>query len=197
MQSEKSCPLEDLAIVILAGGRATRFPGKLEAPIDGEPLLARVYRHVRDIAPTMIAGRDTFSDTLDAVLDCPIVVDRWPDRGPLGGLLSAAYATGARRIFALAGDAPRVSGEIVYALVAARQDRDEAVVPEHDGRLEPLAALYDREALLREGWQCLQGEDRSMHALLARLLVRRVPLDAQPFANINTSADLAFLAETP
>jgi molybdopterin-guanine dinucleotide biosynthesis protein A len=197
MQSEKSCPLEDLAIVILAGGRATRFPGKLEAPIDGEPLLARVYRHVRDIAPTMIAGRDTFSDTLDAVLDCPIVVDRWPDRGPLGGLLSAAYATGARRIFALAGDAPRVSGEIVYALVAAWQDCDEAVVPEHDGRLEPLAALYDREALLREGWRCLQGEDRSMHALLARLLVRRVPFDAQPFANINTSADLAFLAETP
>jgi molybdenum cofactor guanylyltransferase len=196
MQSEKSCH-PDLAIVILAGGRATRFPGKLEAPLGGEPLLARVYRQVRDIAPAMIAGRDTFSATLDAVLDCPIVVDRWPDRGPLGGLLSAAHETTATRIFALAGDAPRVTREIVHALVAAWRDGDEAVVPEHDGRLEPLAALYDREALMREGWECLQGEDRSMHALLARLRVRRVPYDAPAFTNINTSTDLALLTETP
>ena len=93
MQPHAPHPQLDLAIVILAGGRATRFPGKLEAPLDGEPLLARVYHHVRDIAPTMIAGRDTFSGTLDALLDCPIVVDRWPDRGPLGGLLSAAHET--------------------------------------------------------------------------------------------------------
>jgi molybdenum cofactor guanylyltransferase len=197
MQSEKSGHPEDLAIVILAGGRASRFPGKLEVTLDGEPLLVRVYHHMRDIAPTVIAGRDTFSGTLDAALDCPIVVDRWPDRGPLGGLLSAAYKTAAGRIFALAGDAPRVTDEVVQALVAAWCDGDEAVVPEHDGRLEPLAALYDREALMREGWECLQGEDRSMHALLARLRVRRVPFDARPFANINSSADLALLTETP
>jgi molybdopterin-guanine dinucleotide biosynthesis protein A len=187
----------NLAIVILAGGRALRFPGKLEASLDGEPLLARVYRHVRDIAPTTIAARDTFSGALDALLDCPIVVDRWPDRGPLGGLLSAAREINAARIFALAGDAPLVTARIVDTLIAAWQDGDEAVVPEHDGRLEPLAALYDREALLREGWANLHGEDRSMHALLARLRVRRVPCDAQAFANINTSADLALLAETP
>ncbi|MGB6986290.1 MAG: molybdenum cofactor guanylyltransferase [Candidatus Aquilonibacter sp.] len=190
-------PHADLAIVILAGGRATRFPGKLEATLGDEPLLARVYRHVRDIAPTMIAGRGTFSDALDALLDCPIVVDRWPDRGPLGGLLSAAHEATAARIFALAGDAPLVTADVVNTLLATWQEGDEAVVPEHDGRLEPLAALYDREALLREAWECLHGDDASMHALLARLRVRTVACDAQAFANVNTSADLAQLAETP
>jgi molybdenum cofactor guanylyltransferase len=188
-------PRHDLAIVILAGGRATRFPGKLEATLDGEPLLARVYRHVRDIAPTMIAGRDTFSSDLDALLDCPIVVDRWPDRGPLGGLLSAAHEAAAPRIFVVAGDAPLVTEELVNVLLAAWANGDEAVVPEHNGRLEPLAALYDREALLREAWDCLHGEDCSMHALLDRLRVRHVACDASSFANINTSADLAQLAE--
>ena len=197
MQPHAPHPQRDLAIVILAGGRATRFPGKLEATLDGEPLLARVYRHVRNIAPTMIAGRDTFSGALDALLDCPIVVDRWPDRGPLGGLLSAAHETTASRVFALAGDAPLVTGDIVNVLLAAWHDGDEAVVPDHDGRLEPLAALYQREALMREAWECLHGEDRSMHALLARLRVRRVTCDAVVFANVNTSADLAQLAETP
>jgi molybdopterin-guanine dinucleotide biosynthesis protein A len=195
VQPREPHPRHNLAIVILAGGRATRFPGKLEATIGGEPLLARVYHHVREIAPTMIAGRDTFSDALDALLDCPIVVDRWPDRGPLGGLFSAALETNARRIFALAGDAPLVTADIVNTLLAAWEDGDEAVVPEHGGRLEPLAALYEREALLREAWECLHGGDRSMHALLARLRVRRVACEAHSFANINTSADLELLSE--
>lgn len=196
MQPHAPHPQCDLAIVILAGGRATRFPGKLEASLDGEPLLARVYHHVREVAPTMIAGRDTFSGALDALLDCPIVVDRWPDRGPLGGLLSAAYATSATRIFALAGDAPLVTADIVLTLRNEWQDGDEAVVPEHDGQVQPLAALYDRQALLREAWDVLRSDDRSMHALLARLRVRRVTCDAAVFANINTSADLARLAAT-
>ncbi|HTV92028.1 MAG TPA: molybdenum cofactor guanylyltransferase [Verrucomicrobiae bacterium] len=187
----------DLTIVILAGGRATRFPGKLEASFDGEPLLARVYRHLRDVAPVMIAGRDTFSDALDALLECPIVVDRWPDRGPLGGLLSAAYEAKASRIFAAAGDAPLITGTLIAQLLRAWNDGDEAVVPQHDGRLEPLAALYDRDALVREAWACLHSDDASMHALLARLRVRGVACGARTFANINTSADLAQLAQTP
>lgn len=186
----------DLAIVILAGGRATRFPGKLEAAFDGEPLLARVYHHLRGVAPVMIAGRDTFSDRLDALLDCPIVVDRWPDRGPLGGLLSATHETQARRIFAVAGDAPLVTAPLVETLLEAWQDGDEAAVPEHDERLEPLAALYDRATLMREAWECLRSEDRSMHGLLARLRVRRVPCEAKMFANINTAGDLPLLQET-
>ncbi|MGD0968822.1 MAG: molybdenum cofactor guanylyltransferase [Candidatus Aquilonibacter sp.] len=187
----------DLTIVILAGGRATRFPGKLEATFDGEPLLARVYHHLRDVAPVMVAGRGTFSDALDAILECPIVVDRWPNRGPLGGLLSAAYETNASRIFAVAGDAPRITSELVDELLQAWTAEDEAIVPEHDGRLEPLAALYSRDALLREGWECLHSDDTSMHALLARLRVRHVVCDADAFANINTSADLSQLAQTP
>jgi molybdopterin-guanine dinucleotide biosynthesis protein A len=187
----------DLTIVILAGGRATRFPGKLEADFDGEPLLAHVYRHLREVAPVMIAGRGTFSDALDALLECPIVVDRWPDRGPLGGLLSAAYQTSAARIFTVAGDAPLITSTLVEQLLAAWNEGDEAVVPEHDGRLEPLAALYRRDALVREAWDCLHSDDPSMHALLARLRVRRVACDAHSFANINTSADLSLLAEAP
>lgn len=180
----------DVAVVILAGGRATRFPGKLEADIGGEPLLARVYRQFRDAAPVTIAGRDTFSSALDAMLDCPIVVDRWPDRGPLGGLLSAALEVRAGRIFAVAGDSPRVTREVLDALLAAWSDGDEAAVPEHDGRIEPLAALYDRDALTREGWEAIHGGDASLHGALERMRARRVPLPASYFLNVNTVDDV-------
>jgi molybdenum cofactor guanylyltransferase len=183
----------DLAIVILAGGRATRFPGKLESDAGGEPLLARVYRQLREVAPVTIAGRDTFSPQLDARLDCPIVVDRWPGRGPLGGLLTAALHMRASFIFAVAGDLPFVTREVPDALCAARQDGDEAVVSEHGGRVEPLAGLYDREALIRVGAQALRGTDRSMQGALAQLRTRRVPLDERYFFNVNTGEDAAQL----
>jgi molybdopterin-guanine dinucleotide biosynthesis protein A len=188
--------MTDVAIVILAGGRATRFPGKLEAQIEGMPLLARVYANLRDSGPVVIAAAATFSPELDAKLDCPIVVDRWPQRGPLGGLLSACGEIGARRMFVVAGDAPRVNRNVLESLIERYADGDEAVIPIHDGRREPLAALYDRTAVLREGFDVLHEGNASMHALLDRLRVREVPLSADYFSNINTAADLVQGATT-
>ena len=145
----------------------------------------------------MIAGRDTFSDALDALLDCPIVVDRWPDRGPLGGLLSAADET-RRHDLRTCGRCAAGRRRVIDTLLDAWQHGDEAVVPEHGGRLEPLAALYDREAFMREalGMSAWRG---SLDACAARTLARTQGSlrRAHVFANINTSADLAQLAETP
>lgn len=182
----------NLTVVILAGGRATRLPGKLQRQIDGEPLLERVYRRVRDIGPVVLSvAREG-----EMRLGCREVVDRWPDQGPLAGLLSACGELSSERVFAVAGDAPNVDGRIAEALLAAWRDGDEAAVPEHGGVLEPLAAIYLRTAIEREGPGVLAG-DRSMHALLARLRVRRVPLPAQSFANINTLQDLGAIENIP
>lgn len=185
-----------LAIVILAGGRATRFPGKLDAWIAGKPLLAHVYDRMREIAPVTIAGRGTFSAELDERLNCPIVVDRQPDLGPLGGVLSACNAVRAAYVFVVAGDSPNVDAAVVHALREAWHDGDEACVPEHGGHLEPLAALYDREALLREAAAAIESADRSMHGVVSRLRARRVPLDERYFLNVNTAADAARMEAT-
>ena len=175
-------------IILLAGGRATRLPGKLDINIGGMPLLARVYENVRGVAPVIVAG-GAFSPDVDARLDCPIVVDLWPNTGPLGGLLSACMQTRAERIFAIAGDAPRITADLLRMLSDAWEPGDEAVVPAHGDRLEPLAALYARDALEREGHDVLHG-DRSMHSLISRLNVRRIPMPPDVFLNINTPADL-------
>ncbi len=183
--------LADAAIVILAGGRATRFPGKLEAEFDGLPLLARVYENVRSVAPVVIAGRGDLSAALEARLDCPLVIDRWPDRGPLGGLVWACDAVHATRVFAVAGDAPHLTAGVLHTLASAWSDGDEALVPVHDARREPLAALYDRAALLREGSELLATQrSASMHALLDRLRTRTIEMNAMHFTNVNTADDL-------
>lgn len=182
--------LDEVTTVILAGGRSTRLPGKLELEVGGEPLLAHVYRHLRDAAPVVIAGAGSFTDSLDAVLDCPLVIDRWPGRGPLGGLLSACGEIATPWIFAVAGDAPHVTPRVLQSLLEARTEHDEAVVSEHDGDVEPLAALYRRDALEREGHDVLHAGNASMHAVLDRLRTRRVTMPAELFLNINTTIDL-------
>jgi molybdopterin-guanine dinucleotide biosynthesis protein A len=185
-------------VAILAGGEATRLPGKLELPAGDLPLVLRVLRNVKAERETVIACKGTFSPALDARLDVPLVIDRWTRRGPLGGLLSALGVLHAERVFALAGDAPYVDGALLERLEAAWTPGDEAVVPVRRAggaeQLEPLCALYDRQAVLREGFAVLRSEGGSLHALIRRLRTRFLPLDdALVFDNVNTATHYAEL----
>jgi molybdopterin-guanine dinucleotide biosynthesis protein A len=156
------------AVVLLAGGEATRFPGKLERDAGGEPLLLRVYRNVRGTWPVYIAAKGSFPAEIDARLECPVLVDRWPTRGPLAALLSACGALREDRIFAVAADLPQV---------------DRAL-------LEPLAALYDLRALLEAGFAAFSQGRAAMHDLVERLRTRFVPIPGGALLNVNFPADL-------
>jgi molybdopterin-guanine dinucleotide biosynthesis protein A len=185
-------------VAILAGGEATRLPGKLELEAGGAPLLLRVLRNVRGERETVIACKGSFAPELDALLDVPLVVDRWVRRGPLAGFLSALTALRAPRVFALAGDAPFVDGAFLQRLEDAFRTGDEAVVPVHFGaggeQLEPLCALYDRAAVLREGPGVLHSEGGSLRALVRRLRARSYRVgDPALFANVNTASQYAGL----
>lgn len=177
------------AVVILAGGSATRLPGKLERTLEGRALLLHVYDHVRSAGTVYVCAGGSFGPEIDAALACPMLIDRWPGAGPLAGLLSAAQTLREPRFYAVAGDAPAITTEVLSRLEAAWQDGDEAVVPRHEGGREPLAALYGREAFVREARILFEGGERSMRALLDRLRVRYVTLPASHFVNVNTAAD--------
>ena len=187
----------EIGVVILAGGEATRLPGKLELAAGDVPMIVRVYRNVSPKRTTFISCRGGFAPEVDALLDCPMVVDRWERRGPLCGLLSTMLEMETALVFAVAGDAPFVDGAFIERLAAAWRPGDEAVVPAHEVagkmRLEPLAALYDREAFVREGQEVLHGAG-SLLAVLDRLAVRRYPVagdDVKIFTNVNTPEDYA------
>jgi molybdopterin-guanine dinucleotide biosynthesis protein A len=190
--------MRDAGVLILAGGEATRLPGKLALAAGELPMLARVYRNLAPGRETWLAVNAALSPELDALLPAPAVVDRWPRRGPLAGVLTAMPRMRSRWVFAVAGDAPFVDGELVETLCAARKPGDEAVVPvtESDGRtrLEPLAALYDRLAFLRAGFPVLRSGRGALAAVVAGLNARtyRAP-DARIFSNVNTPHDYAAL----
>jgi molybdopterin-guanine dinucleotide biosynthesis protein A len=178
-------------IVLLAGGEARRFPGKLEKVVGERPLIAHVFERFRARGwPVYIAAKGSFSANVDAELDAPLLVDRRPGRGPFSALLSACAAIRAERVFAVAADQPRLDARVLERLAACWRPGDEAVVPEHDGEIEPLAALYERRAILREGFEMRKSGARAMRDLIARIAARFVTFEAACFHNVNAPADL-------
>ncbi len=185
-------------VVLLAGGRATRLPGKLALPSDGEPLLVRTYRNLAGNREIVLSRSAEFDPALAAMLPIRAVVDAAPARGPLGGLLATLASVPWECAFAVAGDMPFVDAAFLDRLDAARLPGDEAVVPafERDGTLhaEPLAALYDRAAFLREGRRVFESGRGSLRLVLAALRTRYVHgEDPRLFTNVNTPEDYAAL----
>jgi molybdopterin-guanine dinucleotide biosynthesis protein A len=180
------------AIVLLAGGEARRFPGKLERPIDGEPMILRCYRNLRATGlPIYVACKGEFARNVDAQLDAPRLIDRDPGGGPLRAFASACGAIDAERCFAIAADQPRLEASVLRRLLAAWRRGYEAVVPIHDGRIEPLAALYDRAAVVRGDPGLRRDGKAAMHELVGALAARFVPIEAEYFYNVNRPSDLA------
>lgn len=185
--------MDGVTIVIVAGGNATRLPGKLALDAGGVPLLVRVHRNVAAGRAAVIAAQD-LAPELAARIDAPVLGEAGAKRGPLGGILAALAAVRTPWFFAVAGDAPFVDAAHVDRLAALRESDDEAVVPRHpSGQIEPLAALYRRDAYLREGARVLEAS-AALRDVVARLRTHYADVDdARIFANVNTPADYAAL----
>jgi molybdopterin-guanine dinucleotide biosynthesis protein A len=187
-------PAAAVTVVILAGGEATRLPGKLFLDAGDLPLLVRVYRNVSAGRPAVLSCKGTLPYEIDAMIDAPAVVDRWPLRGPLSGLLSTMSEIATPWVFAVAGDAPFIDAAFIDDLERRIEPGDEAIVPRRlrDGQthVEPLAALYARAAFLREGLPVLVSGNGALRMVIERLNARYVDVaDERVFANVNTPAD--------
>lgn len=184
-----------LGVVLLAGGQASRLPGKLELDAGGVPLLLRVYENVRAAGRVYVSAAGGFPPSIDRALDCPIIVDRRPHRGPLAALDNVLPHVREPRVFVVAGDAPFVTARVAAELAAAWEPGLQAVVPVNtQGHLEPLCALYDRAALLAAAREVLAQGSGGVAAAVERLHAKRVRLsNERVFANVNTAADCRYL----
>jgi molybdopterin-guanine dinucleotide biosynthesis protein A len=193
--------MDRLTIVLLAGGRATRLPGKLTLEIGNEPMLLRVFRKMRASGyPCLLSMREPLSPDLQEHIDAQIVYDVYEDAGPLGGLSSAAAQVQTPLLFAAAADLPNLDFRAVDVLLGVREREKqgntplaEAIVPRHaDGNIEPLAALYDTNALLTSSRQSLLAGRKRVSEALANLCVLHYdipPAEEARYLNVNTIED--------
>ncbi len=185
----------------MAGGRSRRMGrDKAWLEIDGLPLVERVVHRLAGLVDEVLfSARDRAPyAALCARLPLPaaVVLDRYPDAGPLAGLEAGLAAAAHDIIFVAATDMPFVNPALVGRLLDLSTEYD-AVVPltPHDAALEPepLHAAYRRACLPAIRAQLDAGRRRVI-SFFEDVRVRYVspdemtPFDPalRSFANINT-----------
>jgi molybdenum cofactor guanylyltransferase len=135
---------------VQAGGASTRFGSdKALAKLAGKSMLRRTGELLASVCDdvTVVSAPGRYADS-----PWPVLADRWPGEGPLGGILTALHhLNGSRatdnvpRSFAiiLSCDMPFVTMEFLQLLMGrAVASKAQVVVPESSGRLEPLCACW-------------------------------------------------------
>ena len=124
-------------------------------------------------------------------LGYPVLADRLPGCGPLGGICTALDASKAEWNLILACDMPGVRADFLKSLLdaAVRRGVDCLLPVGESGLPEPLCAVYRRGAARAIG-QALAGGIRKITDALAGLRVELLPADdAGQFRNLNTPED--------
>ena len=190
----------DFSAALLAGGRSSRMGrDKAFLKVDGVPLWRRQLQILRELGPSEIfLSGPTQTEWIESGLE--IVVDARDDAGPLGGLVAVLRRSRNTRSLVLAVDLPNMTSEFLRQVLAMCSDHG-GIVPNRNGRFEPLAAVYPARCLaLAES--CLNSGDYSLqqfarHAINAGLMRTREIADVEEslFFNLNTQADLAAIAK--
>ena len=140
---------------VLAGGKSRRLGrDKARVELEGLTLVERAVATLSRVFPTVIIVSPEREGL--RLSGSEVVPDLQSGQGPLGGIATALHWAGGQSIFVLACDMPFVSSGLVEHVIRSVSDEGEetprtegsiACVPRWLGRLEPLCALYRRDAL--------------------------------------------------
>lgn len=180
--------------VVLAGGQSSRM-GKDKALIerDGRTLISNAVELLRSQAEELLIIGDPVKYARIGPL---VIADDTAGQGPLGGVVTALRYAWNDRLIVLACDMPNVTGALVEHLKSALATTDDAVVPQCDGRLEPLSAVYHRRCRnvfadrLRAGELKMSDAIERVHARYVQVCPGEDGWPAGLFRNINSPGDL-------
>lgn len=163
--------------------------------VDGRAMADRVLDAVRSVgaAPVLLVGGDPVE--LEP-LETPVVPDRYPGEGPVGGVLTAldhlaGLGTARENALILPCDLVDVTADALTPLVeAAAGDGLSRVWVAATDRMEPMCAIWslDARGVVRERFAA--GE-RALHRVIAELPHVTVTVDATALRNVNRPEDLS------
>ncbi len=173
---------------VLVGGRSSRMgTDKARLVIDGMALADRAagVLEAAGADPVVFVGADPGRGRARR----PVVDDRFPGEGPMGGVVSALGSIGHDLVGVVACDMPALAVDEFHRLLGAIGAADVAVTVAA-GIDQPLHALWSRQALPVLARAFDDGE-RSLRRALGLLAVVRVPAgDPLHLIDIDTPEDL-------
>lgn len=184
------------AAVVLAGGQSRRMGrDKALLSVGGRTLLEHQLDRLRALRPAELFVAARRAETYVS-FGTSVLADRFPGQGPLAGIQRALEVMKAPLLLVLGVDLPAVEPEFLrYVLAAASPGQ--GVVPCDQDRIEPLVAVYPKEAesLARRRLESGQNHARAFVLECAQTgLVRLVQVPgkwASCFANWNRPEDMA------
>jgi len=191
---------EPVAAYVMAGGGSTHFgEDKARVFLGGQPMLTRicdllsaVTARVYIVAPL---GRYGFAIP-------PVIEDRWPGQGPLGGIITALTHTRERLPstawnLIVSCDMPFLTpGWLSYLCEFASNSGARAIVPASARGREPLCACWctsaaqDMQAAFEGGMRRVNDALKLLHAeVLDEAHWKRFDSAGRLFWNMNTAED--------
>jgi molybdopterin-guanine dinucleotide biosynthesis protein A len=192
--------IQDMAGVILAGGKSRRFgKNKSFIRINGTPLIERVVTVMASIFEYRLLVTNTPEEY--AYLGLPMVEDLIKGVGPLGGIYTGLETIPHDAGFFVACDMPCLNAPFVRHIIGVREGHD-AVVPKIGRMVEPLHAVYAKSSTgpLRE---VIDSGIRQILELFARIrvkyveeeIIRAFDPDLRCFLNVNRPEDLSCVTD--
>lgn len=162
--------------------------------VDGVAMVERVADTLAagGCDPVVMVGGDT---VLLARFGRPVVPDRFPGQGPVGGVLTALDAAaelagpvaGSRLVIASC-DLPRLDAATVASLAAAVDACDAAVAVTDTWQLSLTAWRASVRDVVAQAWE---DGVRSLRELVTAVEHVEVPVDAAALRNVNTPEELS------
>ena len=144
---------------------------KAVLPFDGEPLIVHIVRSLHRIFPEVVAV--TAPDHDLPAMPVTLVRDDVAYQGPVGGMYYGMEAAQGESCFVVSCDSAFLNTDLVQYLLSLMSAHD-IVVPQWQGRLQPLHAVYRRRVVLPLlAGQLARGELRPVY-LLDKVRTRRV-----------------------
>jgi molybdopterin-guanine dinucleotide biosynthesis protein A len=198
---DPSSPEGAIVGLVLAGGRSVRFGSeKAAARLGGSPLLIWAARRLQRTCAVVAANvrPGTEAEGLARAEGLPLLYDMPGDAlGPLAGVkvgLIWAQEQGARALAVSPCDVPLLPEDVFARLIKAASSGP-AMVETSEGD-QPLCALWPVSALEKVTDALQGGRHPATWRLLQSLGATRVRFqDPRQFANVNTQADLAVIAQ--
>ena len=143
---------KQISMVVLAGGASSRMGrDKSDLTIEGKTFLEMQIEKGKKlgISDILLSGYHG-----EKKYEYPIISDRFPGKGPLGGLEACFRKAKNPYCLVLGVDVPLVPADELSALIRQAQNSDaKAVILSHSGHEEPLMGVYRTEladAMLEE-----------------------------------------------
>lgn len=187
-----------LSLVIQAGGESRRMGrDKGMVPFLGQPLVERLLERLGDQAGEIIIT--TNNPAPYRYLGVPLVPDRIPGRGALGGLFTALSAARHALVAVVACDMPFASAGLLGLAVELMKDEAYGgVIPRSEAGTEPFHAVYRREVCLPAVQEIIAAGRWKVNAWFPRVQIYYLEPEeyrvydpyALAFLNVNSPEDL-------